>query len=95
MQALADIVKRYRVRHIVIGVPHDKRAKWQIEGFAQTIARVIDEKMTVELLDEDYTSVQAWEKIGNFQKNAAEDTIAAMFILERRLETDKPQEEVR
>lgn len=91
MSSLSELISRYRVQRIIIGVPHDKRAKGQIERFAETIAKVIDEKMVVELLDEDYTSVQAWEKIGNFQKNVAEDTIAAMLILERRIAAQPQQ----
>ncbi len=73
----------------MIWLPHDDRAKGQIERFAKTLSRVTDEKMEIELVDEDYTSVQAWETTGNYKKNVAEDTIAAMIILERRLELNK------
>jgi RNase H-fold protein (predicted Holliday junction resolvase) len=40
----------------------------------------------IELMDEDYTSVQSGEIVSNFKKNVAEDTISAMLILQRRKE---------
>lgn len=85
MGSLGDIISRYRVKHIVIGLPSDEWAKEQIERFAKTIAKVTDSAMSIELVDENYTSVQAGEAIGNYQKNVAEDTLAAMIILERWL----------
>ena len=35
-------------------------------------------------VNEDYSSVQSWEIISDFKKNATTDTISAMIILERR-----------
>lgn len=81
--SLGDIVNRYRVKQIIIWVPSNEWVRWQVEHFAKTIAGISNEHMVIELLDEDYTSVQAGEKVNNFQKNVAEDTLAAMIILER------------
>jgi hypothetical protein len=46
---------------------------------------IIDKKnITIEKVEEDYTSVQSGEIVSNFKKNVAEDTVSAMLILERR-----------
>jgi RNase H-fold protein (predicted Holliday junction resolvase) len=50
---------------------------------------LIDEKLTIEKVDEEYTSVQSWETTGDFTKNIAEDTVAAMHILETYLKNEK------
>ena len=41
------------------------------------------DKISIETIEEDYTSVQAGEIVSNFKKNVAEDTVSAMLILER------------
>lgn len=79
---LHELIKRYRVKTIVVGMPSDPRAKEQIEKFIHAFVGSLSDDITVELFDENYTSVQAGEKIGNFKKNIAEDTLAAMLILE-------------
>lgn len=83
--ALAELISRYRVKTIVVGLPRDTWAREQIEQFVHAFVGTLSDDIAVELFDEDYTSVQAGEKIGNFQKNIAEDTLAAMLILERRI----------
>ncbi len=51
---------------------------------------IIDtEKISIETIQEDYTSVQAWEIVSNFKKNVAEDTVSAMLILDRWKEEQK------
>jgi len=40
-------------------------------------------EITLDRVEEDYTSVQSGEIVSNFKKNVAEDTISAMLILER------------
>ena len=40
-------------------------------------------EITIETIEEDYTSVESWEIISNFKKNEKTDTISAMLILER------------
>ena len=80
--ALHELIGRYRVKTIVIGMPSDPWAKEQIEKFVHNFVGTLKDDIAIELFDEDYTSVKAGEKIGNFQKNIAEDTLAAMLILE-------------
>ena len=41
------------------------------------------DEITIETIEEDYTSVESWEIISNFKKNEKTDTISAMLILER------------
>ena len=42
------------------------------------------DEITIEIIEEDYTSVESWEIVSNFKKNETTDTISAMLILERR-----------
>lgn len=49
-------------------------------------------EITLDRVEEDYTSVQSGEIVSNFKKNVAEDTISAMLILERRVKKDKSVE---
>jgi RNase H-fold protein (predicted Holliday junction resolvase) len=91
---ISDLITRYRVNTIVIGYPSkQKDIQEKINDFMKALSYIIEhEKITIELVDEDYTSVQAGEIMSNFRKNAAEDTIAAMLILERYLESEKQQD---
>ena len=41
------------------------------------------DEITIETIEEDYTSVESGELISNFKKNEKTDTISAMLILER------------
>ena len=41
------------------------------------------DEITIETVEEDYTSVESGEIISNFKKNEATDTVSAMLILER------------
>jgi RNase H-fold protein (predicted Holliday junction resolvase) len=40
--------------------------------------------MEIEYVDENYTSVEAADRVDDFNKNSINDTLAAMIILERR-----------
>ena len=85
--ALSEQIVRYRVKHIVIGVPSNERAQKEIAHFQSGLAKAIDDAITIEQFDENYTSVQAGERVSNYQKSSAEDTVAAMVILENYLES--------
>ena len=62
----------------------------KIEKFIKNLEYIIDKKkVTIEKINEDYTSVQSWEIVSNFKKNVAEDTVSAMIILERRHKLQK------
>ena len=43
-----------------------------------------NQRIEIEAVDEDFTSVQSGEIVSDFKKNATTDTISAMLILERR-----------
>lgn len=57
--ALHDIISRYRVKSLVVGMPHDERARQQIDQFVNAFVGTLSDDIAVELFDEDYTSVQA------------------------------------
>jgi RNase H-fold protein (predicted Holliday junction resolvase) len=58
----------------------------KIIAFMQNLDYIIDKnEVTIEKVEEDYTSVQSGEIVSNFKKNAASDTVSAMLILERGL----------
>ena len=49
-------------------------------------------EIEIQLVEEDYTTVQSGDIVSNFKKNAATDTVSAMLILERGLkDTKKPE----
>lgn len=84
--SLSEIIFKHNVDTIVIGMPaRQKDIQAKIQAFIKSLETIIDkEKVTIQTVDEDYTSVQAWEIVSNFKKNVAEDTVSAMLILERR-----------
>ena len=43
-----------------------------------------NQRIEIETVDEDFSSVQSGEIVSDFKKNATTDTISAMIILERR-----------
>ncbi len=96
---IADLIVRYHVVKIMIGRPsQQKDIQEKINKFMQGLSRNIDkENIEIQYVEEDYSSVQSGDIISNaakdlwlawdFKKNAAEDTISAMIILERGLKT--------
>lgn len=94
---IADLIVRYHVVKIMVGRPSkQKDIQEKIGKFIQGLSRNIDkENIEMQYVEEDYTSVQSGEIMsnaakelglgGDFKKNAAEDTISAMLILERGL----------
>jgi hypothetical protein len=48
---------------------------------------MLDSNITIDKFDEDYTSVEASAEIGDFNKTPAQDTMAAMKILEHYIES--------
>ncbi len=82
---IADIIARYHIKVIAIGRPSkQKDIQDKIQEFIKSLNYIIDhDEIKIETVNEDYTSVQSWEIMSNFKKNAAEDTISAMIILER------------
>ena len=84
MPTLADIVARYHAQAVVVGYPQrQKDVQAKIDAFVKSMSYVISPDIPFEYIDEDYSSVQAWEMISDFKKNAASDTVSAMLILDR------------
>lgn len=83
---IADIIQRQYIKKIVIWRPSkQKDIQDKIENFIKSLGYIIDKRnITIEKVEEDYTSVQSGEIVSNFKKNVAEDTVSAMLILERR-----------
>ena len=50
-----------------------------------------NQRIEIETLDEDFSSVQSGEIVSDFKKNATTDTISAMIILERRKQSKKSE----
>ena len=82
---LWDIIQRHNIRKIVLWFPRtQKDTQEKILDFIKHLEMIIDtEKISIETVQEDYTSVQAGEIVSNFKKNVAEDTVSAMLILDR------------
>ncbi len=82
---IADIIARYNIKTIVMWWPNtQKDIQAKIQEFIKSLNYIIEhDEIKIETINEDYTSVQSWEIMSNFKKNAAEDTISAMIILER------------
>ncbi len=58
----------------------------KIQKFMKSLGYIIENReIEIQLVEEDYTSVQSGEIVSNFKKNAATDTVSAMLILERGL----------
>ena len=88
---IADVIMRYNVTKMVIGYPANQEdIQERINKFIKALLMIIDsEKTEIETMNEDYTSVEAGEIVSNFKKNAAEDTVSAMLILERWMEKEE------
>jgi RNase H-fold protein (predicted Holliday junction resolvase) len=91
---LGDIIQRYTVKTIVFGRPSKQLdIQERIQKFMKNLDYIIEGKeITIEKIEEDYTSVEAGDLVSQtfkdmqaFKKNAAEDTVSAMKILERRI----------
>lgn len=84
---IADLIKRYNVKIIVLWRPSkQKDVQEKITKFMVSLNYIIEkDEITIETIEEDYTSVESWEIVSNFKKNETTDTISAMLILERRM----------
>lgn len=82
---IADIIQRYHIRKIVLGRPKKQQdVQEKITKFMQSLNYIIEnQKIEIETVEEDFTSVQSGEIVSDFKKNATTDTISAMLILER------------
>lgn len=102
---IAGVIEKHNVGKIMLGRPSkQKNIQDKIQAFMKSLGYIIENKeIEIQLVEEDYTSVQSGEIISNtandmwlkwdFKKNAAEDTISAMVILERGLNNPENKEE--
>lgn len=88
---IADLIQRYHIRKIVLWWPRkQKDIQEKITKFMESLNYIIEnQRIEIETIEEDYTSVQAGEIVSDFKKNATTDTISAMLILERRKQGKK------
>jgi RNase H-fold protein (predicted Holliday junction resolvase) len=87
MRQMGEFLTQYHVGQIVVGRPSHDRIQSQIKKFVTELALVAGPDTPIHYADENYSSVQAWERSGDFSKNAMEDTLAAMVILENFVKT--------
>ena len=60
--------------------------------FMESLNYIIEnQRIEIETIDEDFSSVQSGEIVSDFKKNATTDTISAMIILERRKQSKKSE----
>lgn len=89
----ADILQKYHVKTIVLWWPSkQKDIQAKIDKFIKSLSYIMGDNITLEKMEEDYSSVQAGDIISDtfkniewFKKTPLEDTISAMIILERWL----------
>ncbi|EKD25333.1 MAG: hypothetical protein ACD_80C00084G0019 [uncultured bacterium (gcode 4)] len=88
---VAGIIEKHNVGKIMLWRPSkQKNIQVRIQDFMKTLGYIIENReIEIQLVEEDYTSVQSGEITSNFKKNAAEDTVSAMLILERGLNDNK------
>jgi len=88
---IADLIQRYHIRKIILWWPKKQEdIQQKISKFMQSLNYIIEnQRIEIETVEEDFTSVQSWEIISDFKKNATTDTISAMIILERRRHWEK------
>lgn len=90
---IADLIKRYGVKTIVFGQPKRQQdIQEKIKKFIHSLNYIIEkEEISIEVVDEDYTTVSSGEILSHFKKNEATDTVSAMLILERWREQKKAE----
>jgi len=84
---VAGIIEKHNVGKIMLGRPaKQKDIQEKITAFMKSLNYIIEHReIEIQLVNEDYSSVQSGEIVSNFKKNAASDTVSAMLILERGL----------
>ncbi len=91
---VAGIIEKHNVGKIMLGRPaKQKDIQEKIQAFMKSLWYIIEHReIEIQLVEEDYTTVQSGDIISNsakdgagFKKNAATDTVSAMLILERGL----------
>jgi RNase H-fold protein (predicted Holliday junction resolvase) len=88
---IADLIQKYHIRKLILWRPkRQKDVQEKITKFMESLNYIIEnQRIEIITVDEDYSSVQSWEIVSDFKKNATTDTISAMIILERRKNWEK------
>jgi len=82
-----EIIGRYFIGTVVVGRPRQhKETQVEIDKFIENVLYV-EHELEIKRINEEYTSVQAGATNGNFNKNEAEDSLAAMHLLEYYMQT--------
>lgn len=88
---LSAVIAQQGITHIVYGYPTGN--KWvigKIDSFIKSLQYCIPDTVTVEPIDEHYSSTQASDITGDLgSKHISQDTVSAMVILERWKDTQK------
>ncbi len=89
--ALSDYLVKYNVFKVIVWYPEwNEKLEEKVSKFIQNIEMLVDPaKTTVEKIDENYTSVEAGEIMSDYRKNEKTDTIAAMVILQKWIDSQK------
>ena len=84
---VAGIIEKHNIGKIMLGRPaKQKDIQEKIQAFMKSLNYIIEHReIEIQLVEEDYTTVQSGDIVSNFKKNAATDTVSAMLILERGL----------
>lgn len=87
---IAGIIEKHNIGKIMLGRPaKQKDIQEKITTFMKSLNYIIENReIEIQLVEEDYTTVQSGDVVSNFKKNAATDTVSAMLILERGLKND-------
>jgi RNase H-fold protein (predicted Holliday junction resolvase) len=81
--SLAHIVAERKICLVIVGYPSKQQdIQKKIDTFIRDLSFVIPEECKITKVNEDYSSVQAGAKLGNYKKTAAEDSMAAVYIME-------------
>lgn len=95
---VAGLIEKHNVGKIMLGRPaKQKDIQEKITAFMKSLNYIIENReIEIQLVEEDYTTVQSGDIISNsakdgagFKKNAATDTVSAMLILERGLKCNE------
>ena len=93
MWQIGEMLMQYHIGRIVVGKSSQRsKVTDKIDDFVKELAFVAGDMIEIEYINEDYTSVEAGDRVGNFQKNVADDTISAMIMLERWIAVKSSEE---
>jgi len=86
MYSLAHIFAERGVTTLVLGYPSKQQdVQRSIDSFIKQLSLFISPECQIHKVNEDYTSVQAMNHLWTQKKTAAEDSLAAVYIMENRI----------